>query len=84
MQENYEKKDTISENVTKWAGGMSKYYLDARNKTLPIDNRRNAKKRKRPRGGLGRKELREGLVLFSQKYACKNTRQKTKPHQGKA
>lgn len=28
----------------------------------------NAKK-KRPRGWLGRKELREGLLLFSQKYA---------------
>ena len=34
---------------------MSKYYLDARNKTMPIDNRLNTKKRKkRPRGCLGR------------------------------
>ena len=26
-------------------GGMSKYYLDAMDKTIPIDNRRNAKKK---------------------------------------
>ena len=27
-------------------GGMSKYYLDAMDKTMPIDNRRNTKKKR--------------------------------------
>ncbi len=51
-------------------GGMSKYYLDAIDKTMPIDNRRNTKKRR----SYSRNELwysivarfADGLMLITQ------------------